>query len=301
MGKKHAIFTATDGGRASFVLDHWLASLQKNVNLTDIDVHVLGYGLSDAQQAELQTRGVECHTCVKDGQVGDIRIRDIASISSSRNYDQVLMVDSSDLIFQKDISPLFEQDKDQFRCVCEELSVPIHHVFMNLADFPVEVRRHVLAFLYDKPVVNIGFVLGPPSKFSLVWQTFRDLGVGYQYYCTDQLLMNYVFYRDGFRALDSKYNFVLVSMISPFTIREGFFYDAAGEVIPVVHNAGMKNFSRKIGNFGYGPTYNQKRPFASTFTRCLIHAGNVWKQVIYGLKRYNSGMAQAGMMDGENG
>lgn len=284
MTKRHAIFTASEGNKASFLLHHWLASLQANVDLAEIDVNVLDYGLTDAQRAELQARGVCCHACVKDGQVGDIRIRDLTAIAESCNYDQVLSVDSGDLIFQADISRLFEQDKDHFRAVCEELRVPIHHVFMDRADFPPEVGRRLLDFLYDKPVINGGFVLGPVSKFRSVWRTFEQLGIGYRCYCTDQLVLNYVLHRDGFRALESRYNFVLVSMLSPFFICRGVFYDSAGEVIPVVHNAGMKEFTRKIRNFGYGPEYNRRRWMAPIVTRCLIDAGNCWKRLAHAPK-----------------
>ena len=147
------------------------------------------------------------------------------------------------------------------------------------------LRRRLLDFLYDKPIVNGGFVLGPPARFRAFWQTFQELGIGYQCYCTDQLVLNYMLHRDGFRALPSRYNFVLVSMLSPFVLRDGAFYDSAGELIPVVHNAGMKNFTRKIGNFGYGPQYNRKRWIAATATRCIIRAGNVWKCLAHRMAR----------------
>jgi hypothetical protein len=216
--------------------------------------------------------------------VGDIRFRDMAAIARSRNYDQLLLVDAGDLIFQADISGLFEQDKDCFRAVCEELPVPIHHVFMDLSDVPRGVRRRVLGFLYDKPVINCGFMLGPVAKFQLLWQTFAELGSGHQCYCTDQLVVNYLLYRDGFCALPSGYNFVVVSMRAPFSIRQGVFHDAAGKVIPVVHNAGMKQFTRRIANFGYGPAYNQKGSWlALAATRYLIYLGNWWKWLVYGV------------------
>jgi hypothetical protein len=285
MTKRHAIFTASDGRSTSFLLKHWLVSLRDHVDLSDIDVNVLDYGLSERQLDELQSLGILCRKCVKDGQVGDIRLRDIAAIGEAAGYDQVLSIDSGDLIFQADISHLFEQDKEHFRGVCEEIRVPIHHVFMNRDDLPPLVRRRVLDFLYDKPIVNGGFVLGPVAKFQSLWQTFQELGVGYQYYCTDQLILNYFLHTNGFKELENRYNFVLVSMRSAVHIRNGAFHDAAGEIIPVVHNAGMKAFTRKIRNFGYGPQYNQKRWIAPIATRVVIHAGNVWKRLSYGLTR----------------
>ncbi|MEI8375978.1 MAG: hypothetical protein WCJ35_24400 [Planctomycetota bacterium] len=277
MTKRHAIFTASDEHRIGFLLKHWLPSLQENVDLTHIDVNVLDYGLTEPHRDELQARGVCCHRCVKDGHVGNVRVRDVAVIGAKLNYDQILAVDSGDVIFQADIAVLFEQGKGRFHAVIEELNVPIHHVFMDRSDFPPEVRRRILYYLYDKPVINGGFLLGPPAMFRKFWEKFGELGVGHQCFCTDQMVLNYMLHQDGFKTLDRRYNYVTISMLSPISIRDGVVYDAAGEVIPVVHNAGMKDFAHKIGDFGYGPQYNHRRWFAPIFTRFLIHLGNVWK------------------------
>ncbi len=92
------------------------------------------------------------------------------------------------------------------------------------------------------------------------------------------MVLNYVLHQEGFQALEKRYNYVTLSMLSPISIRRGVVYDAAGKVIPVVHNAGMKDFAHKIGNFGYGPEYNRKRRWLPPlFTRYLIFWGNVWK------------------------
>jgi hypothetical protein len=277
MTKRYAIFTACDEFRIDFLRTHWLPSLQENVDLTHIDVNVLDYGLTDEHRAELQAQGVSCHRCVKDGHPGTVRVRDVARIAAELNYDQVLAVDSGDLIFQADVSPLFEQDKNQFRAVCEELNVPIHHVFMDRSDFPPPVRRRVLSFLYDKPVINGGFLLGPVAKFRAFWEKFAELGVGHRCFCTDQMVLNYMLHQEGFKPLEKRYNFVALSMLSRISIRRGVIYDEQGRVIPVVHNAGMKDFAHRIGNFGYGPQYNCRRWFAPAFTRYLIFWGNVWK------------------------
>jgi hypothetical protein len=71
--------------------------------------------------------------------------------------------------------------------------------------------------------------------------------------------MNYLLYKDGFQRLDVGFNFVLATAASPYTIRAGVFYDASGEVIPVVHNAGMNNVVRRIRRFGYGRGRNVRK------------------------------------------
>jgi len=277
MTKRYAIFTACDEFRIEFLRTHWLPSLLENVDLTHIDVNVLDYGLTDQHRAELQARGVSCHRCVRDGHPGTVRVRDVATIAARLGYDQILAVDSGDLIFQADVSPLFEQDTDRFRAVCEELNVPIHHVFMDRSDFPAAVRRHILRFLYDKPVINGGLLLGPVAKFRALWEKFSELGVGHRCFCTDQMVLNYMLYKEGFKPLEKRYNYVALSMLSRISIRRGVIYDEQGRVIPVVHNAGMKEFAHRIANFGYGPGYNRKRWIAPLFTRFLIFWGNVWK------------------------
>jgi hypothetical protein len=64
-------------------------------------------------------------------------------------------------------------------------------------------------------------------------------------------------YRDGFVRLPEKYNFVLITTKSRFSITRGRFYDSAGELIPVVHNAGRYDWARSVSRFGYGEDRNK--------------------------------------------
>ena len=75
----------------------------------------------------------------------------------------------------------------------------------------------------------------------------------------DQVLVNYLLYKDGFERLETGFNFVLTTATSPYSIRAGVFYDASGEVIPVVHNAGMNHVVRRIRRFGYGRGRNVRK------------------------------------------
>ena len=111
----------SDANCGDFAVQHWCRSLVANVNLQDVDVIFLDYGLTPSQRKQLEAQGVECRTCVKEGWIGTMLWRDMAAFLSERSYDQVLTTDAGDLIFQSDVRHLFDQDKDAFRGVCEEL------------------------------------------------------------------------------------------------------------------------------------------------------------------------------------
>ena len=181
----------------------------------------------------MQRRGVACYACVKDGHPGTVRVRDVATIAAKLGYDQVLAVDSGDLIFQADVSPLFEQDKHEFRAVCEELSVPIHHVFMDRSDFPPAVRRRILSFLYDKPVINGGFLLGPVAKFQGVLGKVRGAWRRPSVLLHRSNGVELHAPSGRVKPLEKRYNFVAISMLSRISIRRGAIYDEQGRIIPV--------------------------------------------------------------------
>jgi hypothetical protein len=133
--RKHAIVTASKANRGDFLRDHWLPSLQENVRLDDIDVHVLDYGLTDEQRAGVDRRGVIRHGPPADGLVNNIRWRDLAGLLKDADYDQVLAIDSGDVIFQSDISERFEDDPCGFRAVCEEVYTAQYEHFITTTDF----------------------------------------------------------------------------------------------------------------------------------------------------------------------
>lgn len=256
---KHAIFTVSDAKFGDFVIDHWLASLRANVDLRDVDVHVLDYGLAPDQRQRLAADGVLCHRCVRDGHVTNIRYRDMAAVLAAQAYDQVLLIDGGDIIFQSDIRPLMDRDRDQFRAVCHEYEVPFHELIMSKSDFSRESYRRMMAFLHDKPTINGGVLLGPASQMMTLWNEFTEKVSSFEKFGIDQLLLNDCLYRRGFVELDSKYNYSIIARQNSFTIKNGVFYDKSGEVIPVVHNSGIYEATRPIAHFGYGARRNRQR------------------------------------------
>ena len=117
---KHVIITSSDAKYGNFLLNHWLRSLLENVQLYNTDVVVLDYGLNGDQRRRLSSAGIMVHPSLANGNITNIRYRDMARFLDGRSYDQVLSVDGGDIIFQGDISHLFDRDKSEFRGVCEE-------------------------------------------------------------------------------------------------------------------------------------------------------------------------------------
>lgn len=274
--RKHVIVTASDAQCGDFLIEHWHRSLQENVRLDGMDVVVLDYGLRDAQRRRIVEAGMHVRAGRRDGHVTNIRYREIAGLLSERSYDQVLMVDGSDVIFQADISPLFGQSVDRIRAVCDERKYSLHAVLPILSDVQPEQREAISRMLHDKPQINGGFVLGPAAAFLRLWQRFQSLTRSMNQFAADQVLLNYVLHQEGFEQLPSRYNFVLVAATSPFTVRDGRFLDADGGLIPVVHNAGHTAFFRRVSRFGYGVDRNVVKLSSHLAVRGLFAAVDLW-------------------------
>lgn len=270
---RHAIVTACDARFGDFLLGHWLVSLRANVDLAGVDVVVLDYGLTDAQRRELAAREVLVYPCVHDGVISNLRYRDICRLLDQRDYDQILSVDGGDVIFQANIRPLFDRHTDRFRAVPEQRRIPFHELVVPRSDLAPERFREILACLEDRPMVNAGVLFGPAWKFREFWQFYRRESHAFDCFGMDQLLLNYVLYRDGFVALDRGFNFVLVTAAPGWTVRNGVFEDAGGAVIPVVHNAGNVESMRAIREFGYGAARNRRRRLVPLRIRLLIARG----------------------------
>lgn len=285
---QHLIITCADARYGEFLIKHWLKSLKGNVRLDGIDVAVIDYGLSDAQRALLHDADVQTMRATADGNITNIRYRDIAEFLKERTYDQVMAVDGGDLIFQSDVSPLFEEHKDSFRGVCEQRDVPFHDLLLPTTDMSREDYRKIFDFLHGKQTVNGGVILGPADRFGSLWESFDSLCNSLDVFGTDQLVINYLFYQDGFVELAKKYNFVIMTTTTPFTIQNGQFYNEADELIPIVHNAGMSSATRCVANFGYGPEYNRRKWVTPFVLHSLFATMNFGKRLTKRLSLTNT-------------
>ena len=253
--KPYLIATSCDRKYGDFLIEHWHFSLQKNVDLSKIDILVLDYGLSKAQSFYLKNHNVLLKECKKDGHVVNLRFRDLLDFLNQNFYEQILICDGGDIIFQADISRLFEENTGTYRVVCERIG-PFFEYFITPEYFYKEDIPTLKETLLFNRTINAGFIIAPYEKFKLLCNFVIQKTKDMSNFGPDQILINYLLYKEGFVELPVYYNFIPVTSNIEFEIKNGFFYDENGNLIPVVHNAGNLSFFRAIENFGYGEGYN---------------------------------------------
>jgi hypothetical protein len=230
-----------------------MKSLVSNVNLSNIDVIILDYGLSPDVKEALKRDGAIIHPCHKNGAIPTVRFLATISLIRDSDYEQVMTCDGGDMIFQQDISHLFEQDKDSIRAACEGLSSPFG-IYLKRSVSKENASR-IKHATRGKEMINSGFIIAPKDKFVRFLEETKTL-VLRNTWGVEQPIFNYIFYRDGFVELPCGYNFAIGSSVVPYKIKDSQFYFADGKLIPVVHNIGRMNWFRAINNFGYGPGKN---------------------------------------------
>ncbi|AGA91669.1 hypothetical protein Thimo_2978 [Thioflavicoccus mobilis 8321] len=253
--KTYAIVTASDRKYGDFLVEHWLRSLQENVRLDDIDVVVLDYGLSLAQRYYLEHHGVRLHPGRRDGHVTVIRYRETRDLLDSSPYEQICLCDSGDLIFQDDISGVFQHCPDRFRAVCEDAK-PVFSFFIKDDFFLPEDRQRITDSFLKNRMINGGFIIAPRAQMRELCDTCLRMILDKSHFGPDQLVVNYLLHQQGFEELERRYNFVVATSAEPVRIENGLILDQERQRIAVVHNAGNFRFLRPIDNFGYGPGHN---------------------------------------------
>jgi hypothetical protein len=255
---RNVIIAGSDQNCEYFLVNHWFKSLVANVNLENTDVIVLDYGISTASTDFLREQAVMVHSFPKEGVVPTVRFLDTLKILRQTSYDQVLTCDGGDLVFQKDISGLFNQDKDSVRVVCEGIPQPTGLYLIG------SMRRKDAQLIKQatkkKRIINSGFMLAPRAKFITLLEETQTL-IKRNWWGVEQPIFNYLLYRDGFTELPCTYNFTLGNPRADYVITDSKFYSEDGELISVVHNTGGWSWYRVITNFGYGPGLNHQNTF----------------------------------------
>jgi len=262
---KYAIITATDKKYGDFLIDHWLNSLIDNINRNKVDIIVMDYGLDEEQKKKLLEKKVKVIACKKDGHVVNIRYRDIHKFLKNNYYEQIMNCDGGDIIFQKDITKLFEENKKEYRAVCEDLdkaaSNMVEYALLRKCFVP-KLAAKMIRLLEDKKPINGGVILAPYKKFIKLCLNMEKMILNKNIYGPDQIILNYTLYSTGFIKLDKTYNYTLFNSEIKFKIRNGVFFDENSNKIAIVHNSGATSLFRVIRNFGYGEGYNQIKPLS---------------------------------------
>ena len=247
--KPHTIITASDVRCGDFLATHWLGSLRQNVVLDRVDVVVLDFGLTASQRSALDGVGAVRVRC--EGKAKVSRYAETTRFLEKHHYDQVLAVDCGDLIFQRDVSHLFEFQKDRIRGVLERYPIPLPILLRGTGG---RLRRSIREKLRGRSMVNVGFLLGPSEKMQELGRTVGRYADDLEH---DQPLVSCLLYESGFEALDGTYNFVPWTARQSFYVENGIFHTSDGERPAVVHNTGLRDPFRIVRDFGYGPGHNQ--------------------------------------------
>lgn len=251
----HVIITSSDGTYGDFLVNHWLRSLESNVNLSNTDIVVIDYGLTPEHVTTLRKHNVKVKKGSKGGHVTTLRFIDAYNFLKNTTYDQILFIDCGDIIFQDDFSHLFNQNKDTFRVVKLDMEVMFFEAF--IPHFEPSFRKALWKILKNKPVFNAGVIFAPKNKFLSLCEQIKTLVSQKHTYGPDQIIVNFILYQDKVHLLEKKYNFIFGTEREGFVVRDSIFYRKNGEKIVIAHNAGHDSFLRPIRNFGYGNGYNQ--------------------------------------------
>jgi hypothetical protein len=274
---KNVIIAGSDENCEQFLVNHWLKSLLDNVNLENTDVIVLDYGISAGSRASLLKQGVSVYSFPKDGVVPTVRFMDTLKILRQTNYDQVMTCDGGDLIFQKDISGLFGQDRDAFRAACEGVPQPVGLYLIG------SMRRKDALLIKQatkkKRIINSGFIIAPRMKFIKLLEETQTL-IKRNWWGVEQPIFNYIFYRDGYTELPCTYNFTLGNPMADYVIKDGKFYFEDGELISVVHNTGGNSWYRLITDFGYGTDLNHQNAIRYHTIRTTHKLTNIFYDIL---------------------
>jgi len=281
--KRYLIATACNKKYEEFLLNHWFRSLKDNVDLSEIDVLIMDYGLSEDIVQKLSEQGAIVRKANRvDGHINNTRFLELADFLKENSfYKQVILCDSGDIIFQDDFSHLFKENTTQIRAVTEDFSP---NMDMIINETKVENADEIRKKLWKKQLINAGFVVYPRDVYiDFVERAFSKVKDSYAW-GVDMILLNYYAYENGFFKLPVIYNFIPTTARVRYKIEDGIFYIIKnGEKIKVyvVHNAGGYKAFRPVLKFGYGKNYNIPRPL-TIFTLRIFYIS------LYGLRHLGS-------------
>jgi hypothetical protein len=264
------IATAGNEKIQNFLVNDWYRSLKENVDLTETDVMIINYGLSDLPEDVIDFPAVE------KGLINNTRFLNLALfLERHPEYDQVLFCDGGDVIFQSDISHLFKEHREAFRAVVERISPPID---MLVKEEDLVDGAEIKSFLSGKKLFNVGVILAPREGFLKIAKVMKDRLKNMNVWGGDTVLINYVIYKSPHVELPSKYNFIPSTAKEKFFVKDSKFFLESGEIVPIVHNAGRYRLLRPVKNFGYGPGKNRVSRFNIWMFRTLFTVSGLLKR-----------------------
>jgi hypothetical protein len=267
--KENLIITSCNAKHADFVLNHWLKSLQNSIDTSDVDIAVICYDLASEAVNNFEQSGVIVSECKSDEKrINIIRRKDTVEFLRLHKYENVIVSDGGDIIFQDDIIHLLNIEPAKIKCVTEEYGARFEDFFIR--DSFREDKEEIKKLLNKEKMINAGLLAGKSKIMQFVFEKALDLLVNFNGFGRDQISINYILRKYNLaHEIDETYNFIPTSSRSRFFIKDGVFFTDKNKKIAVVHNAGRKDSFRAIKNFGYGTSMNENKPLTTNFMRIL--------------------------------
>lgn len=270
---KNLIATAIDEKYADFLINHWYKSLSMHNDLANTDVLVLDYGLSPRHLEKLTLLGVLTQKCSKDGIVPNLRIRDMVSFlrENKNKYGNIIIVDGGDIIFQANISPLFNLSKVGIASHKYKISKLALGYFKKILSTLAVDQNDLRATLLGKDMYNVGVVAGPVEKVIFLFEEAFSIMRNLDLFMLEQFAINYILHKGfDFSVLSNDYNFMYLYSSEKIKVESGVIKYADGRIIPIVHNLGKYNYKRPFKNFGFGKECNKLNAASNFVTKTFL-------------------------------
>ena len=244
--KETAIITYVDRNNEENIKEDFLKSLFE-ISCYEGYVFILDYGMSDDIRKEIEE--VYPVKILKSEKKIDIfvdRYKDIFRVIDSlpQTVISIATMDSGDIWFQEGLGELFEFAGKSIKTVVENRVWDEDEWSLKcINSLDARDKKMVLGVLSKTLVRNSGVIVGNRELMRDVFQNvYEDIvRCGYSFFGIDQIFVNYEIAKlnsEKRRALEDRFNYVLVSNKGDFELKDNIVYKKNGELIVVVHNAG---------------------------------------------------------------
>ncbi len=247
MAEKTMVISYADENYAENVEEDFLNSLRNKAGYTG-KIVILNYGISQEAAERMKKKfDVTFVSFTKNLAVFSQRYRDIPTVIDTycKDIENIILIDSGDVWFQKDIMPIFQATRKKVGCVEEKIVMGVDDwTYKCLANLSKEMQEKILDRCNGTHVKNSGMIAGPKSQIrKIVKAVYQDvLDAGIEYFGIDQLMFNYEFAMldESEKAiLDTQYNYVLITNKEGFLIKDDVIIRKEDNLaVTVVHNAG---------------------------------------------------------------
>ncbi|MDD3263742.1 MAG: hypothetical protein PHT94_02500 [Candidatus Nanoarchaeia archaeon] len=311
--KTHAIITSTNLRDVDFVINHWYKSIKENVNLKNIDIVLVGLDLSKEKIDEARKTGLKVYSYNLNGRnVVMNRFKGIIQFLKENNYENIIITDGGDVLFLDDVSSFLEEKKKKIQVVREYYRNFFFHSLINENNFSKENTEKIKKMISEKKVINIGVLVGNSKKIVELLENMYKF-VKKESFGPDQVIINYLLYKNGFEEIDELYNFIpnvtkrnIKSKNSIFllnnkkvkyketnkqtqikqkkeTIKEKTNNKTNKKIeiekIKIIHNAGGLKFFRVIKDFGYNNSKNKINKLQYLVVRFFFKISSIIKKL----------------------